>query len=229
LILRQSRLGWNFIMRALRLPVLALAALVAAALPASARLLIAIDKSAQVMTVSEDGARLYSWPVSTGQRGYDTPGGQFTPFRMEKDHFSREWDDAPMPHSIFFTERGHAIHGTEHTRNIGRPASHGCVRLEPENARVLFGLVKQAGIANTSVVLTGETPAGGAPAVARRGPRYDDGGEITASVPARSYPRDERPIYWGPGQPRTRGYVYDDDAPYRRMPQPSPYFFGPRY
>ena len=103
-------------------------------LPASAKLLIDIDKSAQRMTVSQDGAQLYAWPVSTGQRGYDTPSGEFKPFRMEKTHFSREWDDAPMPNSIFFTTRGHAIHGTEHTRNIGRPASHGCVRLEPQNA-----------------------------------------------------------------------------------------------
>ena len=130
--------------------------------PASAKLLIEIDKSAQRMTVSQDGAQLYVWPVSTGQRGYDTPGGQFTPFRMEKDHFSREWDDAPMPHSIFFTKQGHAIHGTEHTRNIGRPASHGCVRLEPENARVLFNMVKQEGMANVRVVLSGATGSGAA-------------------------------------------------------------------
>ena len=72
-------------------------------LPAAANILIEIDKSAQRMTVSQDGAQLYAWPVSTGQRGYDTPSGDFKPFRMEKDHFSREWDDAPMPHSIFFT------------------------------------------------------------------------------------------------------------------------------
>jgi hypothetical protein len=200
------------------------------ALPAAAAIVIEIeiDKAAQRMTVSQDGAQLYAWPVSTGQRGYDTPSGEYKPFRMEKIHFSREWDDAPMPNSIFFTTRGHAIHGTEHVRNIGRPASHGCVRLEPENARTLFGLVKQVGMANTSVVLTGETPSVRAPEVARRAPRYDDGGEITASTSGRGYPRDDRPIYWGPPQPRTRGYVYDD-AQYRRPPPPSPYFFGPRY
>ena len=148
-------------MRFLRPFVAALAAVIMLAWPASARILIAIDKSAQHMTVSQDGEQLYVWPVSTGQRGYDTPGGQFTPFRMEKDHFSREWDDAPMPHSIFFTKQGHAIHGTEHTRNIGRPTSHGCVRLEPENARVLFNMVKQEGMANVRVVLSGATGSGG--------------------------------------------------------------------
>ena len=159
-------------MRCLRAFAAAIAAVVlfalSATLPASAKLLIEIDKSAQQMIVSQDGAQLYVWPVSTGQRGYDTPGGEFTPFRMEKEHYSREWDDAPMPHSIFFTKRGHAIHGTEHIRNIGRPASHGCVRLEPENARVLFGLVKQEGMTNVRVVLFGATGPG-APAVARRG------------------------------------------------------------
>jgi hypothetical protein len=130
---------------------------------ATAKILIEIDKSAQVMTVSQDGARLYTWPVSTGLRAYDTPAGAFTPFRMEKDHFSREWDDAPMPHSIFFTKQGHAIHGTEHIRNIGRPASHGCVRLAPENARQLFSLVRQEGMANVRVVLFGSVRAAARP------------------------------------------------------------------
>jgi hypothetical protein len=180
-------------------------------LPAAANILIEIDKSAQRMTVSQNGAQLYAWPVSTGQRGYDTPSGQFTPFRMEKDHFSREWDDAPMPHSIFFTARGHAIHGTEHTRNIGRPASHGCVRLEPENARVLFGLVKQEGMANVRVVLSGVTPSGGGPAMARRAPGYDD--DVTGSVPPR----------------RVYGYQANPWDRYDRRyqaPPPPPRFFG---
>ena len=178
-------------------------------LPASATIVIAIDKSAQQMTVSQDGAQLYAWPVSTGQRGYDTPAGEFKPFRMEKDHYSREWDDAPMPHSIFFTTRGHAIHGTEHTRNIGRPASHGCVRLEPENARVLFGLVKQQGMANVRVVLSGATPNGGGGMV-RRAPGYDD--DVTGSVQPRRVVRENG------YQPWER---YD-----RRYQVPPPRFFG---
>jgi hypothetical protein len=179
-------------------------------LPAAANILIEIDKSAQRMTVSQNGAQLYAWPVSTGQRGYDTPSGQFTPFRMEKDHFSREWDDAPMPHSIFFTARGHAIHGTEHTRNIGRPASHGCVRLEPENARALFGLVKQEGMANVRVVLSGVTPSSGGPAMARRAPGYDD--DVTGSVSPR----------------RVYGYQANPWDRYDRRYQvpPPPRFFG---
>ena len=134
---------------------------------------------------------------------------------MEKDHFSREWDDAPMPHSIFFTTRGHAIHGTEHTRNIGRPASHGCVRLEPENARVLFGLVKQEGMANVRVVLSGVTPGGGGPAMVRRAPQtagYDD--DVTGSAPPRRVERE----YGLSGQPV--GSRFDDRRYERSRRQP---------
>ena len=145
------------------------AALIAALLacPAQARLLIEIDKATQTMTVSQDGATLHRWPVSTGLRAYDTPSGQYTPFRLEKDHFSREWDDAPMPHSIFFTKQGHAIHGTTHLRAIGRPASHGCVRLDPGHASVLFDMVRREALANTRVVLAGVTPDARSPALAR--------------------------------------------------------------
>ncbi len=91
-------------------------------MPARADVLIGVDKSAQLMTVTVDGSQRYAWPVSTGIADCDTPDGEFQAFRMEKDHFSREWDDAPMPYSIFFTEQGHAIHGTYH-KSLGRPAS----------------------------------------------------------------------------------------------------------
>ena len=101
---------------------------------AQAAVQITIDKSAQLMTVEKDGRALYQWPVSTGKAGFDTPSGKFKAFRMERDHYSKEWDDAPMPFSIFFTQKGHAIHGSLDTKNIGRPASHGCVRLTPANA-----------------------------------------------------------------------------------------------
>lgn len=157
-------------MRRYRLLALVAAAMLSLvfALPANANLLIDINKSTQRMTVSLDGAELFNWPVSTGVAGYDTPSGEFKPFRMERDHYSREWDDAPMPHSVFFTQQGHAIHGSNHTKAIGRPASHGCVRLAPANARVLFDLVRQEKMANTRVVLRGETPTAAAPPVARR-------------------------------------------------------------
>ena len=73
------------------------------------------------MTVEVDGRPLYQWPVSTGKAGYDTPNGKFKAFRMERDHFSKEWDDAPMPFSIFFTQKGHAIHGSLDVKRLGTP------------------------------------------------------------------------------------------------------------
>jgi hypothetical protein len=122
---------------------------------------ITVNKVSQKMTVRVDGDTEYVWPVSTGARGYDTPSGQFRPFRMEKEHFSKEWDDAPMPNSIFFTGQGHAIHGSFHVKSLGRKASHGCVRLAPENAAVLYSLVQKAGMQNTTVVLRGGFFEGG--------------------------------------------------------------------
>ena len=123
--------------------------------PATASLIIKIDKSAQTLTVTNDGKTLHRWPVSTGTTRYATPSGTFMPIRMEEDHYSREWDDAPMPHSLFFTKQGHAIHGSHHVRRLGTPASHGCVRLAPTNAARLFGLAKKNGLSNTKIVLTG--------------------------------------------------------------------------
>jgi hypothetical protein len=127
----------------------------AGASPASASILITINKMAQQMTVTVDGVSRYNWPVSTGRFGYGTPSGTFHPFRMEPTYFSKEWDDAPMPHSIFFTPQGHAIHGSYDTGRLGRPVSHGCVRLSPANAATLYSLVSAEGMSKTTVVVTG--------------------------------------------------------------------------
>ena len=135
--------------------------------PASAALLINVNKSTQTLTVSRDGEVLHRWPVSTGRTGFGTPSGSFTATRMEAEHFSKEWDDAPMPHSVFFTQRGHAIHGTFDTKRLGSPVSHGCVRLAPANAAKLFSLVKQEGLANTRVILSGSEQVALAHAKAR--------------------------------------------------------------
>jgi hypothetical protein len=123
-----------------------------------AELLIQVDESTQRMTVSLNGEELYQWPVSTGGRGYVTPSGTFKPFRMEIDHYSDEYDNVPMPHSIFFTQTGVAIHGTYEQRNLGRAVSHGCVRLSLKNAATLWALVKSEKTANTKVVLRGTIP-----------------------------------------------------------------------
>ena len=195
--------------------VLAFCAAFCLALPAQAELVIAIDKSAQQMTVTVDGAALYVWPVSTGAPGYDTPSGEFKPFRMEADHFSREWDDAPMPHSIFFTQQGHAIHGSNHLKAIGTPASHGCVRLEPKNATLLFALVKQQKMANTRVVLTGETPVKAGVPMARRNDTIMADEDVTGSVPVRR-------------QKQARGWQDYPDGSQRYYPERQYYNDQPR-
>src|SRR3990170_4424051 len=133
--------------------------------PPKSSVLINIDKSSQEMTVFVDGVELYSWPVSTGMRGYSTPSGTYTTTSMNKIWYSKQWDNAPMPHAIFFTKKGHAIHGTLEVKNLGKPASHGCVRLSPENAATLFALVEANGLEQTQVVLTGTTPGGEGPKV----------------------------------------------------------------
>ena len=146
---------------------------------AQANVAITVDKNAQMMTVAVDGVERYHWPVSTGIPSYETPNGSFRTFRMEEDHFSKEFDDAPMPHSIFFTKIGHAIHGTDSEGRLGTPASHGCVRLSKANATTLYQLVKEQGVLNTSVTLTGSSQIALArnprrnTAVARRDPAQE--------------------------------------------------------
>jgi len=114
---------------------------------------IRIDKSSQLMTVAVDGRHRYTWKVSTGKPGYATPSGTFQPFRMERHHRSDEWDNAPMPHSIFFTYKGHAIHGSPYTRHLGTAVSHGCVRLARRNAATLYSLVRQQGLGKTKITI----------------------------------------------------------------------------
>ncbi|ACA16326.1 ErfK/YbiS/YcfS/YnhG family protein [Methylobacterium sp. 4-46] len=123
--------------------------------PARADLLVAVDKAAQRMTVTVDGQERYTWPVSTGAAGYATPSGSFAPSRLAREHYSREWDDAPMPFSVFFTDAGHAIHGSRAVGRLGSPASHGCIRLSPGHARILFGLVQAQGLGRTRIEVSG--------------------------------------------------------------------------
>lgn len=122
--------------------------------------LVNIDKTRQQMTVYVDGVERYEWPVSTGRAGYSTPSGTFTATSMNEIWYSKQWDNAPMPHSIFFIKDGHAIHGSFEVKNLGRPASHGCVRISPKDAAILYALVEENGLENTRVVVTGVTPGG---------------------------------------------------------------------
>ncbi|MGH1571811.1 L,D-transpeptidase family protein [Methylobacterium sp. P31] len=130
------------------------------AVAAPARVLITVDKATQRMRVTVDGKLRYAWAVSTARAPYRTPAGTFRPLWLAKVHYSKEWDDAPMPYSIFFTGAGHAIHSSRATRQLGRPASHGCVRLAPSHAAALFTLVRAEGVGTTKVVITNGAVAG---------------------------------------------------------------------
>jgi lipoprotein-anchoring transpeptidase ErfK/SrfK len=119
----------------------------------AAQLIAKIDVSKQVMTVSYGGEILHSWAVSTGRKGFYTPRGAYRPQRMATMWRSRKYDNAPMPYSVFFTG-GYAVHGTSHVKALGRPASHGCVRLQTKNAARFYALIQQVGRKNTRIVIS---------------------------------------------------------------------------
>ncbi|MFT4118857.1 L,D-transpeptidase [Bradyrhizobium sp.] len=209
---------------------------------AQAKVDITVDKDNQQMTVVVDGVTRYHWPVSTGIPSRETPNGSFRAFRMEEDHYSKEFDDAPMPHSIFFTKVGHAIHGTDSVGRLGTPASHGCVRLSRQNASTLYALVQEQGVLNTTVSLTGS-----AQVALARNPRGRNGNAVARGVqpaeqqyatsgdpvnltpPARRYmPQDDNYIYPADGSdtgarypaPRPINRPYGTQA-YQQLPQPT--------
>jgi hypothetical protein len=124
---------------------------------AEAGVVVTVNKTTQRLTVEVDGATRYHWPVSTARWGYRTPNGTYRPERLERKWFSRKYDWSPMPYSIFFSG-GYAIHGSNEVSRLGRPASHGCIRLHPANAAVLFALVQERRH-STTIVVTGDRAA----------------------------------------------------------------------
>jgi hypothetical protein len=220
-------------MRAIVMTLVGLSVLAASG-SAEAKINITVDKDSQTMTVVQDGVEKYRWPVSSGLPSYETPNGSFQTFRMEEDHFSKEFDDAPMPHAIFFTKKGHAIHGTDSVNRLGSPASHGCVRLSRENAATLFAMVKADGVLNTSVSLTGSSqvalarnPRGSKTAAARRemataAPSYDTAGNPMEIAP-QVVPNNRRIVRQAP-QPSDDRYIYPADGDDgRQYPAPPGY------
>lgn len=116
-----------------------------------AGLLARVDNTSQRMHVYVDQRLAFVWPVSTARRGFWTPAGSYRVQRMEPFWRSRKYAMAPMPHALFF-HGGYAIHGTSAIGQLGRPASHGCVRLSPGNARTLFGIAQRYGGGEVVVV-----------------------------------------------------------------------------
>jgi hypothetical protein len=123
------------------------------ALPAQAGLTARVDLSTQTMHVTTDDGEAYAWKISSGRAGYRTIRGNFRPTRLEKNWYSRKYGGA-MPNAVFF-RGGFAIHGTSEVRKLGRPASHGCVRLAPANAAKFYALVKKHGAGATSIAVYG--------------------------------------------------------------------------
>ena len=111
-----------------------------------------VSISEQKMQVTVGGRQTYEWKVSTAGKGYVTPTGSWKPYRMHEMWYSKKYDNAPMPHSVFFTG-GYAVHATPHVKNLGHPASHGCIRLHPTNAEAFYTLVKTFGQQNTRIVI----------------------------------------------------------------------------
>lgn len=127
-------------------------ALLGAPASAFARVNVEVDVGAQTMQVYVNGQHKHSWRVSTGRKGNETPSGRYRAKRIEEEWYSTIYDDAPMPHAVFFNG-GYAIHGTYETKRLGRPASHGCVRLAPGNAAKLFSLVERYGLKKTTIAI----------------------------------------------------------------------------
>ncbi|MER9406877.1 L,D-transpeptidase [Mesorhizobium caraganae] len=119
----------------------------------AASLVASIDVSSQTMTVSQYGQVLYRWNVSTARSGYFTPRGTYRPQRTARMWYSKKYHMSPMPYSVFF-HGGYAIHGTNAVRQLGRPASHGCVRLHTANAAAFYSMVREVGFGNTRIVVT---------------------------------------------------------------------------
>jgi lipoprotein-anchoring transpeptidase ErfK/SrfK len=152
-------------------------------------LTIAVDLARQRMTVADHGHERYTWPISSGRSAeYATPDGTFRPQWMAKMWYSRKYDDAPMPNAIFFTG-GFAIHGTQAVGSLGRPASHGCVRLSPSNAAVLYKMVQSQGMDRTRITVRGKAPYAEPSVASREWARDRD------SANGDDAPRYRRPTY----------------------------------
>lgn len=173
---------------------------------------ISIDLTGQRMTVRENGKTKYTWKISSGRKGFRTPTGTYRPKWMTKMHYSRKYDNAPMPHSIFF-HGGYAIHATYATGALGRPASHGCIRLSPANAKRLFRLVQKHKKVRTRIAISG-VARDRTPAVARKKRTKRRSAGVRAK-PRRARNVQQRRTTYSYAQP-SYGRTWPGDQPRRR-------------
>ena len=119
----------------------------------AANLVAKVSLSSQTMVVTHNGVVKHRWRVSTGRKGYGTPTGSWSAKWASRNHRSRKYNNAPMPFAVFF-KGGYAVHATYETKRLGRPASHGCVRLHPNNAATFFQMASRSGLSNTRIVIS---------------------------------------------------------------------------
>jgi lipoprotein-anchoring transpeptidase ErfK/SrfK len=196
----------------------------AAPKPIPVTLIVDIDLAAQRMVVKAHGKPIHTWTVSSGTREFPTPTGTFRPQWMAKMWFSRKYDDAPMPHSIFFKD-GAAIHGTQSISRLGSAASHGCVRLAPSNAAALYALVTKHGMASTRIAVHG-TPKWREPAVASRSSGATSVREGRVPFPRASAGYTPGYAYAPVSAPPPGQFIYPGDAPPRFLVQRRPIYFN---
>ena len=167
--------------------------------PAEATVRIHVDLTSQTMQVRSGSGASYVWPVSTARRGFVTPRGRYSVQSLQRMHLSRKYHNSPMPHSIFF-RGGYAIHGTYSVGALGRAASHGCIRLSPGNAALLYRMVQAEG---ARISITGSPPADVRYAGADRHHRHGHHTEFAA----RRVPAD--PVAYAPLAPSFDDWVGD--------------------
>lgn len=171
---------------------------------------IRVDLSTQRMQVRTADGQTHDWAISSGRQGYRTIRGSFRPTRLEKKWYSRKYG-GNMPNAIFF-HGGFAIHGTGEIARLGRPASHGCVRLHPANAARLFALVQKHGKAATRIAIHGVAPDTGTQFAKARPAQQKvaagrDGARKLAAKP-------RKPVDWA----TARGRILERDALFETSP-----------
>ncbi|MGC8863404.1 MAG: L,D-transpeptidase [Armatimonadota bacterium] len=100
---------------------------------------IVVSKADQKVFHFSGGKLRNVFTCSTALPGYDLKAGSYRIYLKQKKHWSKKWE-VWMPHSMFF-HAGYALHATTVIRRLGRPASHGCIRLHPRDAEKLYAEV----------------------------------------------------------------------------------------
>ncbi len=124
-------------------------------------LFVYVNKDAQTLYLYNRGELIGEWDVSSGEGQYETPDFDRRPNgRIYNAYTSKRFPGGNyqglgnMPYAVFI-EGGYAIHGTTvgNWEKLGQKASHGCIRIHPDNAKFLNSLVRQYGISNTWILV----------------------------------------------------------------------------